>query len=429
MKKRPLLFLYIAVLILALGAVLASPAEGGTLVIEEEAPATRTPRPTPNVGGQTVAPGGHTPKPTRTPKPTATPKPTPVPTPEPTPTQPPVIIEAGPAEGGAPTPAAAPAATETPAPAGPTPTPAPVIVEVEGPDRSTQLAAVRTQVPGPTVYTEYPLVINHVTHPDRWTDFALERGAEQLEVIFPPQRDCDAILIRCGGETMLIDCASHEFDAALVTALRYLGVRRLDRVLITHPHHDHVEGFPLLCEHFAIGELLVCFPEDYNEHMPKLYAWAEQYGIPVRQYADGDVFRVGGAELEAILRCPEDYPCNDRSAQLMLRFGERTMLFTADLEKAGMRYLAEHCAPGELKAEIIKYPHHGKSPLVTAFKEAVDPVFAVVTQRERGWDGQLYLRNVRIPYINTRAYGIRLRTDGRHWLAEHMYPVGDPRGQ
>ena len=386
-------FLYIVLVLLAFALIPEARGEG--VVIRTPAPRTQppaTPSPPPVIH-ETDAPA-RTPLPEPTPAPTDTPLPKRTPAPADTQTAPPVIHEVD-------------VGTRTPRP-----TP------------NITVAATPTPIPIPP-----PLIVNRVRYPDRWTDFALDRGAGILEVIFPPQRDCDAILLRGGGKTLLIDCASHEFDITLVNTLKYLGVKRIDQVLISHPHHDHIEGFPRLCEAFEIGELWVSFPEDYNEHMASLLAWAEYYGVPVKQYGDGDLFTVGKATLEAIIRCPEDYSCNDRSAQMMLRYGERTMLFTADIETAGMDWLTQTCAPGELRAEILKYPHHGKAKLTDAFFEAVDPLFAVVTQRERGWSGQNYLRTLHLPWVNTRAYGIRLSTDGERWLVEHVYPVGDPRGE
>ena len=54
----------------------------------------------------------------------------------------------------------------------------------------------------------------------------------------------------------------------------------------------------------------------------------------------------------------------------------------------------------------------------------------MITQKERNWKGQEWLRLRGIPYLNTRVGGIVLTTDGgEHWLADPLYPPGDPRGR
>ena len=106
------------------------------------------------------------------------------------------------------------------------------------------------------------------------------------------------------------------------------------------------------------------------------------------------------------------------------------MLFTADIERAGMRVLQSRVSGEELRADIIKYPHHGKAPLEDPFAALVQPLYAIVTNKERGWDGQLWLRYRHIPYANTRVGGVYLTTDGGgHWIAERLYDPQDPRGR
>ena len=51
-------------------------------------------------------------------------------------------------------------------------------------------------------------VINRINAPDVAADFAFAEDSDLLEIIFPQILDCDAAFLRCGGETMLIDCAT-----------------------------------------------------------------------------------------------------------------------------------------------------------------------------------------------------------------------------
>lgn len=287
----------------------------------------------------------------------------------------------------------------------------------------TPIPATPTPVPTP------PTIIDRVNNPKEWTDFTFAADADLLTIVFPPIRDCDSELLICNGETLLIDCGSHEFEESIVAMLKELGIRSIDRLLITHPHHDHYEGLAYIAQYIHIGELMISFPDDYNEHMPLINEWTSLFGIPVTRYGDGDVLTLGGATLTVYDRCPENYSCNNRSAVLLLRYGERTMLFGSDIEIAGMKAMAATTKEGEIRVDILKYPHHGKAALEWTFAKAITPQLCIITNKERGWDGQVWLYQNRIPYINTRIRGVVLTTDGERWLAENFYAEDDPRGR
>ena len=398
----------------------------------------------------TPVPSASTPTPAPSAAPTATPTrhgiSTPVPVITPTPTPVPVIHEVtpGPTRTPRPTPAPTPTPTPTPTPeptATPTPTPAshpistPVIhIPTPKPSAPTPIPATRTPtptpLPKPTPTPTPSAVIDRINQPGSHPGFAFPEGADLLTIYIPPIRDCDAALLVCGGETLLIDCGSHDFEESIVAMLKELDIRSIDRVLITHPHHDHYEGLAYIAQHIRIGQVLVSFPDDYNEHMPRIRGWASAYEIPIRRYGDGDVLTLGGATLTVYDRSPENFSCNNRSAVLLLRYGKRTMLFSSDIEIAGMKSIAATTEEGELRVDILRYPHHGKAALEWTFAKAVQPQFAVITNKERDWDGQIWLRQRRIPYVNTRVGGVVLTTDGgEYWLVERLYAEDDPRGR
>ena len=81
--------------------------------------------------------------------------------------------------------------------------------------------------------------------------------------------------------------------------------------------------------------------------------------------------------------------------------------------------------PESLRADIIKYPHHGKTGLLEEFYQAVRPSLAVITNVRVDWAGIDYLKMKRIPYLLTcsqDAY-VHLYTDGTTWVAEYV-PMG-----
>lgn len=66
-------------------------------------------------------------------------------------------------------------------------------------------------------------------------DFAFAEDADLLEIIFPQILDCDAAFLRCGGETMLIDCATSGQAQRILNMFKQLGITHVDKIVNTHP--------------------------------------------------------------------------------------------------------------------------------------------------------------------------------------------------
>ncbi len=264
-----------------------------------------------------------------------------------------------------------------------------------------------------------PVLIDRIGEPQENADFAFGEEAPLLEVIFPQILNCDAIFMRCGGETMLVDCATQGQARRIINMCNQLGITRIDRVVNTHPHEDHIGGFRDLIKEVEVGELWICFPEDYNTHMTKAVGWAEKAGIPVVQYADGDTLTLGGATIEVWKLEGRSSELNDCSAQFLVTFGERTLLMAADLEKNGQTRYVE-LKGDALKADILKYPHHGLEKLEEAYAAAVDPLYFVVTNNQRTTDGKKYITRSGVPCAWTVPGFVTLTTDGATWVVDRI---------
>lgn len=271
----------------------------------------------------------------------------------------------------------------------------------------------------PSGAEEMPVLIDRINDPEKSPDFAFDPEAPLLEVVFPQILNCDAILLRCGGETVLVDCATQGQARRIINMCHQLGITRIDRVINTHPHEDHIGGLRDLIKEIEVGELWICFPADYNSHMVKAVGWAEKAGIPIRYYADGDVLTVGGATIEVWKLEGKLSELNDCSAQFFVTFGERTLLMAADLEKPGQGRYVEW--KGEaLDADVLKYPHHGLEKLTDDYVAAVSPLFMVVTNNQRSTEGLKYIRRSGIPCAWTVPGFVVLSTDGTTWLVERI---------
>lgn len=266
------------------------------------------------------------------------------------------------------------------------------------------------------------VLVDAITDPAALEGFSFAEDAVLLEIVFPQILDCDAALLRCGGETMLIDCASAQQSGRVTAMLEQLGVEKIDYVVNTHPHYDHLEGFAAVADAAEVAGLYICFPEDYTEHMKKAVQAAQTREIPVLPYGDGDRFTLGEAVLDIWMKCPDTCNLNERSAQIRVQLGERTMLFTADMQAKTQQALLEQVDPALLDIDLMKYPHHGKETLRPEFLSATTPLFAVVTNNggKSSYTGRKCLAYAHIPYANTVPGYVYCVTDGQTWLVQRL---------
>lgn len=262
-------------------------------------------------------------------------------------------------------------------------------------------------------------VINHINQPDDTPDFAFAEDAALLEVIFPQILDCDAVFLRCGEETMLLDCATSGQAKRILNMFRQLGITHVDRVVNTHPHSDHIGGFSELLKEITVDELWLCFPVNETKHSQNAVAAAERAGVTVKTFDDGDVLTLGDATMQVWMLKDATYTrLNDRSAQILLTYGDRTMMFAADLEQKGQNGLLEKVGAEALDADVLKYPHHGLQALTTAYCEAVSPELCIITCNQRTTDGKNYVRRTGLDTVWTVPGFVWLTTDGTTWLCE-----------
>ena len=286
-------------------------------------------------------------------------------------------------------------------------------------------APVRIARPEPEPTPAMPAVINCVADPGADAGFHFPMDADLLHIWFPNIMNADEAILIFQGETWLIDCGDEKNGARGAELISRLGIDRIRKLFNTHPHHDHLNGLRITDETAKVEELRICFGGASTEHMIRALTYAEENGIRVAEFRDGSEFAMGDGSVTLKFWCNTDpsLDMNNQSAQTLVRYGERTILFTADMERPGQISLLTRAAPSALKADLLKYPHHGKTPLEEDFLRAVNPEAAIITNKTvPDWGGVRYLAAKGIPYIYTNQTGVYLHlvTDGEHWIAEQV---------
>lgn len=253
-------------------------------------------------------------------------------------------------------------------------------------------------------------------------DFAPEE--ELLEVYVCPLLGADAMVLTCGGQVMLVDVGRQQHNREILEILNRLNVRHVDAVINTHPHDDHLGSMiNLLKDDVTIGKFYTAFDEDFKGYLVVQRSSVKALkaaGVPIERVKDGDVLPFGGATVTCMQHIFKPKQVNDSSCAQLVRFGDCTLLLTADLESTGQRALVEDHAPGAIKADIMKIPHHGVVFLEDEFMDAVSPEFAFITH---GWADSKKAKKVLdkrgIPYKFATWGVIHLSTNGEYWLVDH----------
>jgi competence protein ComEC len=271
-------------------------------------------------------------------------------------------------------------------------------------DRAGGLAFLRTTPPLPGVIVVGVLTLAAARGPLRlrapsaalavllFVGLALRPGARGPERGFAVEAldvgQGDSILVRWAGRALLVDGGGpFDLEAAdfgrtrLLPKLLDRGVTRLDGVVATHPHPDHVLGLLAVVEELPVAKLWLSAGADESSLFARLRESARDAGVPVEVLAAGRILRWSDARLTVLhsggLPRKVD-PVNNQSVVAIFERGGRRALLTGDAGASTEEALLE--GGRDLTADLLKVGHHGSRTSTTPlFLEAVHPRLAILS--------------------------------------------------
>lgn len=187
------------------------------------------------------------------------------------------------------------------------------------------------------------------------------------------QGDSELIILP-NGKTILIDAGSAGTGVAQFIKSR--GITRLDYVIVTHNHEDHIGGMAEVINTFDIGEIYMPEKPHTTKTFENLLLAIDAKGLKINKATAGTVIYEDSDTNAALLAPSADFDdLNNSSAILKLTYKDTSFLFTGDAERESLALIS-----GNPDSDVYKVGHHGSSNATTeAFLDAVTPEHAIIS--------------------------------------------------
>ena len=160
------------------------------------------------------------------------------------------------------------------------------------------------------------------------------------------------------------------------------GLDRVDYVLATHADADHIDGLNDVVRNFRVRGAIVARTPVKDSGFARFAESLKQERVPLDVIGGGDAMQVGGVKID-VLWPPQvadtnsTYRNND-ALVLRVRYGEKVLLFNADIEKDAESALLK--SGTSLRSDVIKVAHHGsRTSSIQPFVDATHPTIAVIS--------------------------------------------------
>lgn len=186
-----------------------------------------------------------------------------------------------------------------------------------------------------------------------------------LEVVFLDVGQGDCIFIKTPkGRVVLIDgggvTGTHNYgDLVVIPFLKHLGIKKVDVVINTHPHTDHLAGLYPVLRQYPVNLTLI--PKGFDDDYEYLMEIIEERGLNYAYAREGQTIALEPNIQLNILHPTSNYPvslgANNNSIVAELIYDHISFLLTGDIEMEAIN----HMLPYTTNSNVLKFPHHGSS--------------------------------------------------------------------
>ena len=190
----------------------------------------------------------------------------------------------------------------------------------------------------------------------------------------------DCILVQVNNKNLLIDSGTSDSKEKVIRYLKNNDIRKLDYIIATHPHDDHIGGMASVIKNFDVGEFYAPKVTSSTLAFQDMIAALKNKTLKIN-IAKSDVSLDLGPNTSCVILTPNKSTykdLNNYSSAIKISYKNSTYLFTGDIETLSDQELLNKNY--DLNCDVLKVPHHGSNSSTSKhFLEKVRPKIAVIS--------------------------------------------------
>lgn len=212
------------------------------------------------------------------------------------------------------------------------------------------------------------------------TSYAMKQtensDSKKLEIYYFDVGQADSILIKENNYNILIDAGNNEDGENLVNYLKKdLNINKLNMVVGTHPHEDHIGGLDNIIDEYDIDTILMPNATSTSKTFESVLNSIENKNYKITVPKIDEEFNYGNIKLKVLYTGTNEKDLNNNSIVLKLTYFNNKFLFTGDATSKVEKKLLKK----DIESDVLKIGHHGSEYSTTNdFLDKVNPKYAII---------------------------------------------------